>query len=136
MTTRTDKKKAIVANRLEGYGFHLKEVPPAVWKMHTLPATIQQVLASRDFLVQVHLDRCGYTRLSINRTSPGTNRTFKGEISWDDLQRLKNEAGFADKWAVECFPPDDCVVNVANMRHLWILDGEPGFGWHKKEIVK
>ena len=136
MTTRTDKKKAMVAKRLEGYGFNLKEVPPAVWRLHVHPTSMQRVLASRDFLVQVHRDRSGYTRLSICRTTPGTDRTFKDGISWDDLQRLKNEAGFADKWAVECFPPTDDLVNVANMRHLWILVGEPGFGWHDKEIVK
>lgn len=33
------------------------------------------------------------------------------------------------RWAVECYPPQRYVQNVANMRHLWILDNEPRFGW-------
>lgn len=28
-----------------------------------------------------------------------------------------------------CYPPQRYVQNVANMRHLWILDNEPRFGW-------
>lgn len=40
-------------------------------------------------------------------------------ISWDDLQRIKNEALGADVIAVEVFPAEDQVVNEVNMRHLW-----------------
>lgn len=49
-------------------------------------------------------------------------------ISWDELMAVKAECGFADKWAVEIFPPTDKVVNVAPMRHLWLID-PPDYGW-------
>lgn len=42
-------------------------------------------------------------------------------ITWDDLQWLKAAVGFGDREAVEVFPRDCDVVNVANMRHLWVL---------------
>ena len=50
-------------------------------------------------------------------------------ITWDELQRLKAEAGFADRWAVEVFPPDAQVVNIANIRHLFLLPGPPDYAW-------
>ena len=33
--------------------------------------------------------------------------------------------------AVEVFPADDQVVNVANMRHLWVLPEPLPFAWEK-----
>lgn len=57
-----------------------------------------------------------------------TDGRWADGISWDDLQRVKYEIGRGDQWAVEMFPPDDEVTNVANMRHLWII-ATPSFGW-------
>jgi len=84
---------------------------------------------SRDYIVQA-FDDGGFTRLSVNRSDFDikTGDWIAG-ITWDELQRIKAECGFADRWAVEVFPPDDCVVNVANMRHLWLID-KPAFGWN------
>jgi len=45
--------------------------------------------------------------------------------SWRDLQRIKNELVGADRVAVEVFPPDDELVDSANMAHLWVYP--PGF---------
>lgn len=45
--------------------------------------------------------------------------------------RLKAECGRGDKWAVELYPPDEAVVNVANIRHLWLLPEPPAFGWNR-----
>lgn len=42
-------------------------------------------------------------------------------ISWDDLQRIKNEIVGADRLAVEVYPPEAELVNEVNMRHLWVL---------------
>jgi len=50
-------------------------------------------------------------------------------ITWDDLQRLKREAGYGDREAVEVYPPAACVVNEANIRHLWILPSRMPFSW-------
>lgn len=67
-------------------------------------------------------------RLSIARTKLNGGRWEDG-ISWDELQDIKNEIGFRDFCAVEIFPPEDDKVDVANMRHLWILEKSPEFVW-------
>lgn len=41
--------------------------------------------------------------------------------SWPDLQRIKNEIAGPDRLAVEVFPPQSEVVDLANMLHLWVL---------------
>jgi hypothetical protein len=50
-------------------------------------------------------------------------------ITWDTLQLLKRECGHGERWAVEVYPPDTDIVNVANMRHLWLLRAPPPFGF-------
>lgn len=89
---------------------------------------------SRRFLVQAFRERDGIVRLSVNRTEWDERaRRWREDISWDDLQRLKAEAGYADQWAVEVFPADAAVVNVANMRHIWLLLEAPAFAWIKRD---
>jgi len=85
---------------------------------------------SAEFMVQAFNDAHGTIRLSVNRThvDPATLRWVDG-IRWDDLQRLKQEAGYGEREAVEIYPPDGYVVDVANMRHLWILPGRMPFSW-------
>lgn len=88
------------------------------------------VYRSRKFLVQLFRDVGGGARLSVNRTEFDERKgSWREDISWDDLQRLKAEAGFGDAWAIEVYPPDDAVVNVANMRHIW-LTGPVKFAWN------
>ena len=87
---------------------------------------------SKDFLVQVFKEKHA-TRLSINRTTLAKGgEHWDDNISWEELQKIKEQCGFGDKCAVELFPPDDEVVNVANMRHIFILDEIPPFMWSKK----
>ncbi len=43
----------------------------------------------------------------------------KGGISWDTLQRIKNETLGSDVLCVEVYPPDAELVDNLNMRHLW-----------------
>ncbi|WP_218017614.1 DUF7694 domain-containing protein [Sphingomonas pituitosa] len=89
-----------------------------------------KVYRSREFLVQVYEEPGGILRLSVNRTTwCERSNSWRENISWDDLQRLKREAGYADRWAVEIYPADRAVVNVANMRHLWLLDQPPAYAW-------
>ncbi len=110
----------------------LKPVPRDQWPV---PPFIEQserlhVWRSRTFLVQLFRETSGYQRLSVNRTEwdERTARWREG-IGWDDLQRLKAEAGFSGHWAVEVFPARAAVVNVANMRHLFLLPEAPAYGW-------
>lgn len=84
---------------------------------------------SRDFLVQEFAAKApADVRLSINRTTLVGDR-WSDNITWDELQRIKTECGYAERDAVEVFPPDRNVVNVANMRHLWVLREPLAFAW-------
>jgi hypothetical protein len=78
-------------------------------------------------------DQDGTIRLSILRTELAIDGGWAQGITWDDLQRLKAECGRGERWAVEVFPPDSEMVNVANIRHLFLLDEVPEFGWRRKD---
>lgn len=58
---------------------------------------------------------------------------YRDGITWDELMQVKRDCGFADRWAVEIFPSDNETVNVANMRHLWLLPDAPPFAWRIKD---
>lgn len=112
------------------YPEKLAEVPRMDWP-EGAPSNLLQAWRSRDFLAQLYQND-GFIRLSINRTSLASNGRWKDEISWEELQRLKSEAGFGDCDAVEVYPRDVDVVNVANMRHLWIFFEPLEFAWRAK----
>jgi hypothetical protein len=105
------------------YGAALASIPFVEWPSHVVEGAPRiDVLRSRAFLVQVFQEDCDVIRLSINRTEWDERASrFREDISWDDLQRLKEEAGYGDRCAVEVLPPDRLVVNVANMRHVFVL---------------
>jgi hypothetical protein len=92
------------------------------------------VFRSMTFLVQLFEEPSGH-RLTISRTVlngwKDGQPVWREGISWDEMQALKAEAGFGDRWAIEVFPPDSEVVNVANMRHLWLLPDAPAYGWRR-----
>lgn len=114
---------------------HLTEIPPEDWPsaMHgPTPAGQRRtnIWRSRDFLVQI-FEEGEHIRLSICRTQLDDHGRWKDGITWDQLQQIKNEVGYAFATAVEVYPPADQVVNVANMRHLWILPSHPPYLWGK-----
>lgn len=87
------------------------------------------VWRSRDFICMAYLQGI-YLRLSICRTEVDNRGSWKEDITWEDLQRIKQECGYGNHWAVEIFPADEHLVNVANMRHLWVIECPP-FAWRK-----
>lgn len=110
----------------------LQDIPRDQWPANA-PPTIMRVFRSRDFLVQEYEPPSAHViaRLSICRTSISGNR-WKDGIAWEELQRIKSEVGYGDADAVEIYPADDDVVNVANMRHLWVMAAPVPFAWRKK----
>lgn len=110
------------------FGKKLEEFPLAP----NAPPTLLRAWRSRDFLVQLYLSEYPEqpTRLSVSRTIVDATGRWVDGISWDDLQRLKAEAGFGDCDALEVFPADKDLVNVANMRHLWLFPDGVGFKWY------
>ena len=109
---------------------YLQKVPREAWPHSILPIEQRpkEVWRSRQFLMQIFDAHDGIERLSICRTTVAAG-SWQDGISWDDIQRLKREAGRGDKAAVEIFPPDAAIVNVANMRHLWVVPEPPPFMW-------
>lgn len=115
-------------------GPKLEEIPRALWPESARdwdPAPVR-VLLSKRFLVQQFAPHRGWVRLSICRTKKKGARWQDG-ITWDELQQLKREAGWGDADAVEVFPRDQDLVNVANMRHLWIPSERLAFAWRRPE---
>lgn len=98
--------------------------------LERIPAT-RPTWRSRDFLVVQHAeDRPGVLcRLSINRTMVDNEGEWLEGITWNTLQRLKREAGFGEHDAVEVYPADADLVDVSNMRHLWIMAEPLAFKW-------
>lgn len=117
------------------YGTRLQAVARDKWPNLATPMPIE-VWRSREFLVQIYDERDAVERLSVCRANLSTGGRWEDDISWDDLQRLKAECGRGDKWGVECYPADEHVVNVANMRHLFILPEPPKFGWAKSVALE
>lgn len=106
----------------------LQQLPDSQWPQYR-PANLKEVWRSRGFLVMVYAADNGIERLSIIRSQFTNSDNWKDGITWDELQHLKHECGRGDKFAVEVYPADSDVVNVANMRHLWVLPEPPEYAW-------
>ncbi|MEB0009337.1 hypothetical protein QN375_05995 [Pseudomonas sp. MH9.2] len=104
----------------------LQQVPMRSWP--TQPKDLAEVWRSRDFLVQIYTAPDGYQRLSVNRTTHNGDR-WVDQVTWDELMRLKRECGRGDLDALEVFPADRDIVNVANMRHLFFPPTPLSFKW-------
>lgn len=131
---RAERRAANKANK-KRLPIRMRPVAREQWPRDSDPSRVA-VFVSQEFMAQVFAE-CPGSRVSVNRVQVGSSG-WKAEISWDELQRVKREIGMGDAWAVEIYPPDSQVVNVANMRHLWVygLDGSPGFGWTKKGVAQ
>lgn len=88
-----------------------------------------KMFRSKSFFLQVYQEQEGL-RLSINRTTVDSALKWQQDISWEELQDMKRQAGYGGHLAVEVYPADSNVVNVANMRHLWIVKGL-SVGWKR-----
>lgn len=108
----------------------LREVPRDQWPDPFAP--VLRLLRSRDFLVQIHQAKApADVRISVNH-SDVVGGEWRDGITWEELQRIKRECGYGDRDAVEVFPSDIDVVNVANMRHLWVMLDPVSFAWRPK----
>ena len=133
-TTRQERRTLEAENRK--WPAALRRVPDGEWShIKSIGDKRKEVWRSRGFLVQVFSEVAGIERLTVCRTAV-ENDTWVAEISWDELQRLKAECGRGDRDAVEIYPADKDVVNVANMRHLWVMPTELPFKWQTKQLYR
>ena len=86
-----------------------------------------EVWLSNKYLVQV-FDEGHSLRMSVNRVTQTDGKWDEG-LSWDELQQIKGDIGRGNKYAIEIYPRDCDVVNVAHLRHLWILPKMLPIGW-------
>lgn len=115
------------------YGKRMELVPEDEWPFFPMWETIPvKVWRSADYLAVLYVQRTdGMRRLTVNSTRRTANRKrqsgtdWRDGITWDELQRVKNETLGPDVWCVEVYPAQNDVVDVANMRHLWPLDEPP-----------
>jgi hypothetical protein len=105
----------------------LSPVDPAEWPVQH--DRMIAVWASKQYLVQVYAEDDGVTRISICRAKRTANGQWADRLTWDTLQQIKADVGFADRCAVEVYPAEQDVVNVANFRHLWVLPVGMTVGW-------
>jgi len=129
MTTRTERRALARENAKQPAVLTLVDG----WQASAnVPPGLVEVWRSREFLVQVYSAQAGAIRASVNRTSIDfESGRWEDGISWEDLQRVKREIGRGHLDAVEVFPADRDIVNVANMRHLFILDDPLPFAWRR-----
>lgn len=112
----------------------LTPIPVNQWPL--LPRMPEQIWLSSQYMVQLYDENCrpypGLKRLSICRTKLNQKGRWQDGLTWDELQGIKREIGYGDFYAVEVYPRDCDVVNVANLRHLWLMP-EPleEIGWLK-----
>ena len=67
----------------------------------------------------------GTLRVAVKHTrakTPAQNckRGYDLPVTWDDLQTIKDHF-WPERIAVEVFPPKDKIVDVADMRWMWVL---------------
>lgn len=100
---------------------------------------IINVWASIKFLVQIFDEtesapgKMPLHRVSVHSTDILPDGNWSDDISWDDLMQIKREIGYGNYFAIEIYPEDINIVNVANMRHLWVfLENPLSIGWRRK----
>lgn len=135
ITTKQQRAQLRAENRQQPK--ELMEIPRCQWAKSAAAMSLQPIRAfrSRDFLAQIFAEPNGNIRISVNRTDQNKDGTWKDGISWDELQEIKRQIGYGDRLAVEIYPPDRDVVNVANMRHLWVLQNHADLPWWKKDCA-
>ena len=104
--------------------------PPAMRLSDLCPV---KVFESRQYLVQVFEEGVHYgsicMRLSVLRVTLQDGGRWDDGITWDELMQVKRDVGYGDCYAIEVYPADQHIVNVANLRHLWVLDKPLTIGW-------
>lgn len=106
------------------WGAALKEVPRHVWPSNT--AAPDRLFMNNVLTVQLFNEKSGMVRLSVK------SHDGKGGLEWDLLQQIKNDVGYSKCQAIEIYPSSKDVVNVANMRHLWVLPTALDIGWFRQ----
>jgi hypothetical protein len=129
MSREIRQKQKYLREENKRFGTRLVDIPQAQWEWKSFKP--KEVWRSKDFLVQIFSMQDGAARMTVSRTMIGEDGQWLDGIKWEDLMRLKDECGYGRDWAVEIFPPTANVVDVANMRHLWLIPEAPAYAWNR-----
>lgn len=79
-----------------------------------------RVAASGKYWLQEKVEANGWRRAMLGRHDK------KPGMTWPELQRIKT-ALYGDRWAVQCYPPENEVTDEANIYWLFVapLDWKP-----------
>jgi len=94
-----------------------------------LPNNLIKAYVSKKYLVQLYQEKNKPLRISISRNTIDVAMKWHDGITWDEIQSIKNEIGFEDHDCVEVYPAQKNIVDVANMRHIWVMDELLLFSW-------
>ena len=122
-----------IARDVAHLGHAMQEIPRSAWPP-TSPDFDERfmpmaVWRSRDFFVQVVMESNSAIRICVNHNFLNEKGEARDGISWDDLFRIKNEIGYAGCDCIEIYPAVEDLVNVANMRHLFVLPEKHPWNW-------
>lgn len=123
--TRAERRVLEAENRK--WPITLRRVQPKDWPDSAM-SSMSELWRSRYFLVQIYREQDGMERLSICRTSH-TGDSWDDAMTWDELMEVKRQCGRGQKDALEVYPADKDIVNVANFRHLWVPLTPVWFAW-------
>lgn len=112
----------------------MEELPRDEWPlMFNVESVALRVWRSKDYLAVLYEQRAdGNRRLTVNHLRKDRLGRWRDGITWDDLQRVKNECLGEEVWCVEVYPAESAMVNENNQRHLWVLDGPPSTRFPEK----
>lgn len=118
------------------YTRHMQKVPRDEWPlMLSLESIPLDVWKSIDYMAVLYRQAAdGLIRLTVNCVKNNGRGDFRDGITWDELQRIKNECLGPDTWCVENYPSEDKLVNVKNQRHLFVLDKPPVHRFPEKPV--
>ena len=105
-------------------------VPKEQWPEAGRMENMIEVWLSNRYMAQVFNEGEGVLRVSVCRTSIDAAGIWEQNLSWDELMDIKRQICHSDSYAVEVLPPDPDIVNIANLRHFWILP-QPVVGWSR-----
>lgn len=128
MSTRAQRRLA--KKQATKYPARLTRVPLDRWPDSPSSASRINVWLSRHYLVQGFAEMGDIVRLTVCSTTPSADSWADG-LTWDELMEIKRQCGYGHRAAVEIYPDDSNIVNVANMRHLWVLPEAPAYMWRK-----
>lgn len=91
------------------------------------PQDIEHIYRSKKYTVILWKQGIDHTLLlgqkfSISRNEwDSKDRRYKDGLTWDEIMDIKREMGFGERTAIEYYPADSEVVNLANMRHIFLI---------------